>query len=89
MNQKKTSYKTIIISDLHLGTKNCKAKELLDFLDTYSFEKLILNGDVIDSWSLKRQGGWGKLHSKVLNKILEYIDDKTVATAIKERVELN
>ena len=84
MNQKKTSYKTIIISDLHLGTKNCKAKELLDFLDTYSFEKLILNGDVIDSWSLKRQGGWEELHSKVLNKILEYIDDeKTEVIFIK------
>jgi len=70
--------KTLILSDIHLGTKYCKAKEVLNFLRRCHFEKLILNGDIIDGWSLKRQGGWSESHSQVLNLIIQYIEDPTI-----------
>ena len=68
--------KTLILSDIHLGTPFCKAEEVLIFLENCEFQKLILNGDIIDGWSLKRKGGWKESHAKVLNKILSYIEDK-------------
>jgi UDP-2,3-diacylglucosamine pyrophosphatase LpxH len=67
-------FKTLILSDIHLGTKHCKAKEVLEVLARISYEKLILNGDIIDGWSLKRKGGWKETHSKVLNKIVALIN---------------
>jgi UDP-2,3-diacylglucosamine pyrophosphatase LpxH len=70
--------KTLILSDIHLGTKYCKAKEVLDFLKCCHFKKLILNGDIIDGWSLKRQGGWQESHSQVLNQLLSYIEDPSI-----------
>ena len=45
-------YKAIIVSDLHLGTKDSKAKEFIDFLDTHQTDLLILNGDIIDGWAV-------------------------------------
>ncbi|MDG1702400.1 MAG: UDP-2,3-diacylglucosamine diphosphatase [Opitutae bacterium] len=70
--------KTLILSDIHLGTKYCKANEVLDFLEHCSFQKLILNGDIIDGWSLKRKGGWLESHSKVLNKLVSYMEDPSI-----------
>ncbi len=70
-------FKTLILSDIHLGTKHCKAKEVLEVLARISYEKLILNGDIIDGWSLKRKGGWDKDHSEVLNMIKDLINDPT------------
>ena len=70
--------KTLILSDIHLGTKYCKAKEFLDFLKKCRFQKLILNGDIIDGWCLKRQGGWSESHSQVLNQFIRYIDDPAI-----------
>ena len=43
-------YKAIIVSDLHLGTKDSKAKEFIEFLDTHPTDLLILNGDIIDGF---------------------------------------
>lgn len=45
-------YKTIIVSDIHLGTKDSQAKEFLKFLDEHPTEQLILNGDIVDGWAL-------------------------------------
>ena len=70
--------KTLIISDIHLGTKYCKAKEILDFLKRCSFKKLILNGDIIDGWCLKRQGGWLESHSQVIDLIIQHIEDPMI-----------
>ncbi len=53
-------YKTIIVSDVHLGTNNSKAKELVRFLKKNTCERLILNGDIIDGWRLKKSGKWKK-----------------------------
>ena len=53
-------YKTVIISDIHLGSEGSKAKEVTAFLKSITCEKLILNGDVIDGWQLKKGGSWKK-----------------------------
>ena len=49
-------YRTIWISDIHLGTAGCKAEYLLDFLKHNEAETLYLAGDIIDAWQLKRGG---------------------------------
>jgi UDP-2,3-diacylglucosamine pyrophosphatase LpxH len=64
-------YKTIIVSDLHLGTKDSQAKEFLKFLDEHPTDQLILNGDIVDAWALERGSKWKKQHSKVILKLLE------------------
>ena len=64
-------YKTIIVSDIHLGTKDSQAKEFIKFLDEHPTEQLILNGDVIDGWALQRGSKWRKQHTKVVLKLLE------------------
>ena len=71
----KTHFKTIVISDVHLGTSGSKAKELTHFLEQYSCDKLILNGDIIDGWQLKKYGSWKKKHTKFFKTILKMIDE--------------
>ena len=47
-------YRTVFISDLHLGTPGCQANELLDFLKAHPSDNLYLVGDIIDGWQLRR-----------------------------------
>jgi UDP-2,3-diacylglucosamine pyrophosphatase LpxH len=71
---KKKHHKTLVISDVHLGTNDSKAKELVRFLKKNTCEILILNGDIIDGWRLKKNGKWKKKHtrfSKVVLKMME------------------
>jgi UDP-2,3-diacylglucosamine pyrophosphatase LpxH len=70
----KTSFKTIVISDVHLGTKGSKAKEISRFLKQYRCENLILNGDIIDGWQLKKSGSWKRKHTRFFNRILKMIE---------------
>lgn len=49
-------YRAIWLSDIHLGTKACQAKLLLDFLKNNNSQKLFLVGDIIDGWALKKNG---------------------------------
>lgn len=67
-------YKTVIISDVHLGTEGSKAKEVTAFLKSISCEKLILNGDIIDGWQLKKGGSWKKKHTAFFRTILKMIE---------------
>ncbi len=64
-------YKTIFISDIHLGTRFSKAKELLNFLKHNESENLILVGDIIDGWAIKRKFVWPQTHSDVIQKVLK------------------
>lgn len=64
-------YKAIIVSDLHLGTKDSKTKDFISFLDTYTTNLLILNGDIVDGWALRRGSKLGKNDVKVLAKLLK------------------
>jgi UDP-2,3-diacylglucosamine pyrophosphatase LpxH len=71
----KTHFKTIVISDVHLGTSGSKAKELTNFLKQHSCEKLILNGDIIDGWQLKKYGTWKKRHTRFFKRVLKMIEE--------------
>ncbi|MFV0563482.1 UDP-2,3-diacylglucosamine diphosphatase [Malaciobacter mytili] len=64
-------YKSIFISDVHLGTRFSKAKNLLKFLKENQSENLILVGDIIDGWAMKRKFIWPQTHSNVIQKILK------------------
>ena len=64
-------YKAIIVSDLHLGTKDSKAEEFIEFIEKHPTELLILNGDIIDGWAINRGSKWKKQHTKVISKLLK------------------
>lgn len=68
-----TLFKTIVLSDLHLGTAGSKAKEAADFLKHHSCQKLILNGDIIDGWQLRQHGLWKKKHTAFFKVVLKQI----------------
>lgn len=68
-----TLFRTIVLSDLHLGTAGSKAKEVTDFLKSHSCQKLILNGDIIDGWQLRQQGVWKKKHTAFFKVVLKQI----------------
>ena len=51
--QQRRRYRTIWISDIHLGTRGCNAELLIDFLDHTDSETMYLVGDIIDGWRLK------------------------------------
>lgn len=72
---KQNHYKTIVISDVHLGTKASKAKELVRFLKANTCDKLILNGDIIDGWRLKKNGRWQKKHTRFFKVLINLIDE--------------
>lgn len=64
--------KVIIVSDIHLGSENCRASDFLKFLEENKTDLLIINGDFIDGWVLsKRSNGWKNKHTKVISKILD------------------
>jgi UDP-2,3-diacylglucosamine pyrophosphatase LpxH len=64
------SYRTIWISDLHLGSTQCQADVLLDFLKHNDSEKLYLVGDIIDFWALSKKTYWPREHNTVIQKVL-------------------
>ena len=70
---KKTSlkYKTIILSDVHLGMADCKINEVNHLLKHAHCDRLILNGDIIDGLALKRGGKWTKDHTRFVRLILK------------------
>jgi UDP-2,3-diacylglucosamine pyrophosphatase LpxH len=65
-----THYRSIWISDIHLGTRGCKAEFLLDFLRETECDYLYLVGDIIDGWRLKRSWYWAQSHNDVVQKLL-------------------
>jgi UDP-2,3-diacylglucosamine pyrophosphatase LpxH len=65
-----TPYRTIWISDLHIGSTQCQADTLLDFLKHNDSEKLYLVGDIIDFWALSKKMYWPRDHNTIIQKIL-------------------
>jgi UDP-2,3-diacylglucosamine pyrophosphatase LpxH len=64
----------VVISDVHLGTYGCQAKELLRYLKSIKPKILVLNGDIIDIWQFSKSY-WPEAHTKVLRRILKFIAD--------------
>lgn len=64
-------YRTVWLSDIHLGCKDCKADYLLSFLENNQFDRLYLVGDIIDMWAMSKRLLWPASHNQVLHKIME------------------
>ena len=74
----KNAYRSIFISDVHLGSKDCKAEELSDFLKNNTCETLYLVGDIIDGWKMQQNRlRWKQSHTDVLRRILKFSKDGT------------
>jgi len=67
----KTSYRSIFISDVHLGTKDCKAQQLAEFLKFSTCEQMYLVGDIFDGWRMKSGVFWHKSFNRVIRNILK------------------
>ena len=67
----KQSYRTIWISDIHLGTSGCNATMLLDFLRSVECKELYLVGDIVDGWRLRKGWYWPDAHNEVVRRILK------------------
>ena len=65
-----------VISDVHLGSSGCHAKQLLTYLNSITPKKLILNGDIIDLWQVKKRN-FPKSHLKVIKKIIGFAANGT------------
>jgi len=68
--------RTVILSDVHLGTAECKVVEVNHFLRHVRCEKLILNGDIIDGWQLTRGGHWTKAHTRFIRLVLKKLEKR-------------
>lgn len=65
------NYRTIWISDVHLGTPGCNAEMLIDFLDHVDSDTMYLVGDIIDGWRLKKRFYWPDAHNDIVWRILK------------------
>ena len=68
-------YRTIFISDVHLGTRACQAEFLIDFLRENDADTYYLVGDIVDFWRIKRGGVWPQVHNDVLQSLLRKVHE--------------
>jgi UDP-2,3-diacylglucosamine pyrophosphatase LpxH len=78
----KLRFRTIWISDLHLGSVSCQATLLLDFLRHTESEHLYLVGDIVDGWQLRRRWFWPQAHNDIVQKVLRKARKGTSVTYI-------
>ncbi len=72
------TYRTIFISDVHLGTKDCKAEALNNFLKHNTCNTLYLIGDIIDGWKIKQnKWRWKQSHTNVIRRIMGHAKRNT------------
>ena len=65
------TYRSIFISDVHLGTRDCKAEALNNFLKHNSCETLYMIGDIIDAWKIQQnKWRWKQSHTNVVRRVL-------------------
>ena len=69
---KKRKLDILVISDVHLGTYGCHAKELLLYLKSVKPKTVILNGDIIDIWQFSKRY-WPKAHMKIIKHFMEWV----------------
>jgi UDP-2,3-diacylglucosamine pyrophosphatase LpxH len=75
-------YRSVFISDTHLGTRGCRSEFLADFLQRISCYNLFLVGDIIDGWRLRKSWYWDAAHDSVLRLILHQARGGTQVTYI-------
>lgn len=69
---KKRKVDILVLSDVHLGTYGCRAKELLHYLETIKPRIVVLNGDIIDIWQFSKRY-WPKSHMKVVKHLMGWV----------------
>lgn len=67
---RKQRVRTLWLSDVHLGTRDCQAEHLAAFLKRYQADKVYLVGDIIDGWRLRSGIYWPQAHTNVLRRLL-------------------
>jgi UDP-2,3-diacylglucosamine pyrophosphatase LpxH len=70
MKQKLNHFRSIWVSDVHLGTRGCQAELLNNFLKLHSCDTLYLVGDIIDGWRMKKKFFWKESHSLVIRQVI-------------------
>jgi len=65
------NYRAVFISDVHLGSRGCRANYLVDFLKSTKCEYLYLVGDIVDLWSMQKSMYWPQAHNDVVRAILK------------------
>lgn len=70
----KRNVDVVVISDVHLGTYGCHAKELLKYLKSIKPKILVLNGDIIDIWQFSKSY-WPDSHMKVIRKLMKFVSE--------------
>ena len=79
--------RSAFVSDLHLGSRHCQARELAAYLETLDCERLYLIGDVVDLWWLaKRRATWGPAQSRVLERIRALAELENVRKRAEKQV---
>lgn len=73
MLQPDRRYRTIWLSDIHLGTRGCKAEYLIDFLRHNDAQTIYLVGDIVDGWRLRKSWYWPQAHNDVVQKMLRMV----------------
>ena len=63
-------FRTLFLSDIHLGTRGCQAEMLIDFLREHDAGRIYLVGDIFDGWRLKKGWYWPQAHNDVVQKLL-------------------
>jgi UDP-2,3-diacylglucosamine pyrophosphatase LpxH len=77
MQTPRRKYRAIWISDIHIGTRQCRSDLLLDFLRWHDCETLYLVGDIIDGWSLRKNWFWRDIDNELVQRILQRANSGT------------
>ena len=70
--------KTLIISDLHIGSKGCKTDKILELLKNESYQRYILVGDIIDGWLFTKYKKFSYEHTRVIRRLLKISKNKEI-----------
>jgi UDP-2,3-diacylglucosamine pyrophosphatase LpxH len=70
--------KTLVISDLHIGSKGCNTKAIINLLKTEEYDRLILVGDIIDGWLFQRYKKFSEAHNKVIRNLFKISKEKEI-----------
>ena len=70
--------KTLIISDLHIGSKGCQTEAILELLKNEIYDRYILVGDIIDGWLFKKYKKFSYQHTKVIRRLLKLSKNKEI-----------
>lgn len=71
---KKRTVDILVLSDIHLGTYGCRAKELLKYLKSVNPKHVVLNGDIIDIWQFSKHY-WPKTHMKIIKYVMQWVSE--------------